>query len=224
VDVAALSCNPRIVTCGSCQSYQSIFDEKHAANDLRRYRKSGPDKTTRLLLDALKAEDVRGASVLDVGAGIGVVQNELLAEGARSATHVDATTANIRAAKEEATRQGHTDRVTFLQGDFVALAPEIPKADIVTLDRVICCYPDMEQLISTSASRSGRLYGAVFPRERWFSKLIIALENTFRRVRGSGFRSYIHPVRAIDQAIRRQGLSLRATRDTLVWRVVVYSR
>jgi magnesium-protoporphyrin O-methyltransferase len=177
-----------------------------------------------LLLDALKAEDVRGASVLDVGAGIGVVQNELLAEGARSATHVDATTANIRAAKEEATRQGHTDRVTFLQGDFVALAPEIPKADIVTLDRVICCYPDMEQLISASASRSGRLYGAVFPRERWFSKLIIALENTFRRVRGSGFRSYIHPVRAIDQAIRRQGLSLRATRDTLVWRVVVYSR
>jgi magnesium-protoporphyrin O-methyltransferase len=212
------------VTCGSCQSYQSIFDEKHAANDLRRYRKRGPDKTTRLLLDALKAENVRGATVIDVGAGIGVVHNELLTAGARSAIHVDATTANIRAAKQEAARQDHAKQVTFLEGDFVALAPEIPKADIVTLDRVICCYAHMEELISASASRSGRLYGAVFPRERWFSKLTIALENAFRRMRGSSFRSYIHPVRAIDQAIRREGLGLRVTRDTIVWRIVVYSR
>jgi len=207
-----------------CDSYQSVFGDRRAARDLRRYRSRGADKTTRLLIDALKADGVRGLSVLDVGAGIGVVNRELLAAGAAAAVHVDATTANIRAAQEEATRDGHADRVTFLQGDFVVLAPRVPEADIVALDRVICCYPDMERLVAASASHARRLYGAVFPRERWFSKLFVAVENFVRRISGNAFRSYIHPVRAIDAAVRRQGLKLQSVHETIAWRVAVYSR
>jgi magnesium-protoporphyrin O-methyltransferase len=177
-----------------------------------------------MLLEALKAEGVSGASVLDIGAGIGVVHHELLAAGAATAVHVDATTSNIRAAREEATRRGHMERVTFVQGDFVALAANVRDADVVTLDRVICCYPGMEQLVAASASRARHLYGVVFPRERWFSRLVITIENFIRRLRGNAFRSYIHSVRAIDAAIRQQGLELRSVRDTVVWRVAVYSR
>lgn len=212
------------VTSCQCESYDSIFGDQHAERDLKRYRRKGPDKTTRMLLEALKAQGVDGASLLDVGAGIGVVHHELLAAGAASAVHVDATTSNIRAAREEATRQGHMDRVTFVQGDFVTLAAAVPEADVVTLDRVICCYPDMEQLVAASASRARRLYGVVFPREFWFNKSVIALENWFRRLTANAFRSYIHPVRAIDAAIQRQGLELRSVRDTVLWRVAVYSR
>jgi magnesium-protoporphyrin O-methyltransferase len=212
------------VSCCGCESYQSQFGDRHAAKDLRRYRKKGPDRTTRLLLDALQREGVTGASVLDVGGGIGVVHHELLAAGAESAIHVDATAANIRVAEEEVARRGHGDRVTFLRGDFVALAPDIPNADIVTLDRVICCYPDMEQLVAASAARARRLYGAVFPRERWALRAVLACGNFVRRLRGNTFRTYVHPVRAIDAAVRRQGLSVRSVRDTLVWRVALYSR
>ena len=114
--------------------------------------------------------------------------------------------------------------MTFLQGDFVALAPQIPAADVVTLDRVICCYPDMEQLVAASASRARKLYGAVFPRERWLFKMVLAIGNYVRRIRGNEFRSYVHPVRAIDAALRRQGLMPRSIRDTFLWRVAVYSR
>jgi 2-polyprenyl-3-methyl-5-hydroxy-6-metoxy-1,4-benzoquinol methylase len=212
------------VTGCRCECYSSQFDEKHAIKDLKRYRAEGPDRTTRLLLDLLEAEGIRGASVLDVGGGVGVVHHELLAAGAQTAVHVDATAANIRAAEEEATRRGHAGRVRFLQGDYVALAPEISPADVVTLDRVICCYPDMERLVAASADHARRLYGAVFPRERWFLKLVLALGNFVRRLRGNAFRSYVHPVRAIDAAIRRQGLSARRVQDTFVWRVAVYSR
>jgi len=212
------------VTGCQCECYSSQFDEKHAIKDLKRYRANGPDKTTRLLLGLLEAEGVRGASVLDVGGGVGVVHHELLAAGAQTAVHVDATAANIRAAEEEATRQGHAGRVRFLQGDFVTLAPEISAADVVTLDRVICRYPDMERLVSASASRARRLYGAVFPRERWFLRLMVALGNLARRLRRNAFRAYVHPVREIDATIRRQGLSARRIHDTFVWRVVVYSR
>ena len=207
-----------------CAGYESQFGAEHAAKDLERYRTKGPDETTRILVDALKAAGVANASVLDIGAGVGVVQNELLSAGAQSAVHVDATAANIRAAEEESSRQGHRGRVTFMQGDFAALVDAIAPADVVTLDRVICCYPDMELLVGTSAAKARRLYGAVFPRERWLTRIVLALENVVRRLRGNPFRSYVHPVRAIEAAVERQGLTRRSLRDTFFWRVVVYSR
>jgi len=94
----------------------------------------------------------------------------------------------------------------------------------VTLDRVICCYPNMEELVAASAARARRLYGAVFPRERWLVKGFIAVSNFARRLRGNSFRSYMHSVDAIDAALQRQGLRRRSVTETAVWRVAVYSR
>ena len=177
-----------------------------------------------MLLDGLRAAGIQDASVLDVGAGIGIVHHELLADGARGAVHVDAALPHMRVAREESRRRGHEGRVTFVHGDFVALADGISPADVVTLDRVICCYPDMERLVATSAAKAQRLYGAVFPRERWVMKVMLAVENVVRRLRRNPFRAYIHPTAAIDAAARRQGLTPRLVRDTLLWRVAVYAR
>jgi 2-polyprenyl-3-methyl-5-hydroxy-6-metoxy-1,4-benzoquinol methylase len=212
------------MTCCSHECFESTFDERRATKQLKHYRRRGPDKTTRMLLDALRAEGIRGASVLDVGAGIGVVHHELLADGARSAVHIDAARPHIRAATEEAARRGHAERVTFVDGDFVALADGILPADVVTLDRVICCYPDMERLVAASAAKAQRLYGAVFPRERSVVKAMAALGNFVWRLRGNPFRSYIHSTAAIDAAARRQGLTPRLVLDTFLWRVAVYAR
>lgn len=212
------------MTCCSHECFESTFDERHATKQLRRYRRHGPNKTTRMLLDALRAGGIDDASVLDVGAGIGVVHHELLAGGARSAVHVDAAQPHMRVAREEAARRGHAERVTFVHGDYVALADGILPADVVTLDRVICCYPDMERLVAASAAKALRLYGAVFPRERWVMKIMLALENFARRLRGNPFRAYMHPTAAIDAAARRQGLTPRSVVDTLLWRVAVYVR
>lgn len=35
----------------------------------------------------------------------------------------------------------------FRYGDFVSLAPDLETADLVTLDRVVCCYPELEPLV-----------------------------------------------------------------------------
>jgi len=212
------------VSCCSCEGYQSQFGDKHAAKDLRRYHRKGPDKTTRLLLDQLTAAGVRGASLLDIGAGIGVVHHELLETGADSVVHVDATAANIDAAGAEAARRGHTPRVRFLQGDFLALAPGLTTADVVTLDRVICCYPEMEQLVSQSAARAGRLWGAVYPRERLLFKAFVRIGNGIRRMLGNDFRTFIHSTDAIDSTLRRAGFELRSMKQTYGWRAAVYSR
>jgi Methyltransferase domain len=212
------------MSCCSQECFESTFDDRHADKQLKRYRRGGPNATTRMLLDGLRAAGIRDASMLDVGAGIGIVHHELLAGGARAAVHVDAALPHMRVAREEAKRRGHEHRVTFIHGDFVALADGISPADVVTLDRVICCYPDMERLVAASAAKAQRVYGAVFPRERWVMKLWLVLENFVRRLRRNPFRAYIHSPAGIDAVVRRQGLTPQLIRDTLLWRVAVYSR
>ena len=49
------------------------YNEKIAVSDLRRYRTKDPRPWTRTLIEALKAEGVEGATLLDVGGGIGVI-------------------------------------------------------------------------------------------------------------------------------------------------------
>ena len=44
------------MNCCQCQGIELEFNRQTALKDLKRYQKKGPDKTTRILLDALKAE------------------------------------------------------------------------------------------------------------------------------------------------------------------------
>ena len=212
------------MSCGQCQGIQTLFGERVARMDLRRYRRKGPLKTTRILLDALRAEGVEGATLLDIGGGVGAISNGLLQVGVTRATVVDASPAYLRAAQAEAERQGHRDRITYFPGDFVEVAPRLASADIVTLDRVICCYDDMEALISASAARAERLYGVVYPRDRWWSRAGSSLANLACRVRRTPFRLFIHSPEAVERVIRSQGLTRRFYQTTALWQVVVYAR
>lgn len=212
------------MSCSQCQGIQTLFGERVARHDLKRYRRKGPIRTTRILLDALVEAGVEGATLLDIGGGVGGVSNGLLRAGAERASVVDASPAYLKAAQAEAERQGHRDRITYRFGDFVALAPEIEPADVVTLDRVICCYDDMEALVSASAERAGRLYGVVYPRGTWWDRLGVSLVNLGCRVRRNPFRLFVHDPAAVEEIIRRSGLRRSFYRTTALWQVVVYSR
>jgi Methyltransferase domain len=213
------------VTNCCCQGVDQIFGEKTARHDLRRYHKRGPSKPTRMLLDAVQREGVQNATVLDIGGGIGVIQQELLDAGAESATSVEASAAYVRVAREEAQRRGRADRISYREGDFVALADRVEPADVVTLDRVICCYPDMESLVGRSADRARRLYGLVYPQERWWVAAGIRATNLLMRLLRRGFRAHLHPTAAVDAAALSHGLTPRLTRRAgSVWQVAIYAR
>jgi magnesium-protoporphyrin O-methyltransferase len=143
------------------------MDARRAQKELKRYQEKGPEGTTSMLLQALISEGVDGLALLDIGGGVGVLQHELLQAGVRGVTSVDASSAYLQAAKEEVERRGLTDRVQQHHGDFVQMAHRIPQAGIVTLDRVICCYHDMEGLVDRSAALASKLYGVVYPRDDW---------------------------------------------------------
>ncbi len=216
------------MSCSQCVGIEQQFNDAAAKRQLRRLRRRGPDRTTRLLIDALRraldAADVRDALLLDVGAGIGAIHHELLDGRVTRAVHVDASTAHIGVARSETGRRGHDGRVEFVVGDFVAVANELPAADVVTLDRVICCYPDVELLVSRSGEKAERFYGAVFPRAVPWMRVAVWGVNALQRLKRSLFRVFVHDPARIDALLRGAGLERVERRETLGWEVVVYAR
>ena len=180
-------------------------------------------RTTRLLVTELVAAGVGAASVLDIGGGIGAIHHLLLDAGAKDAMHVDVSREYLTAAEAEAERRGHSSRVQFVHGDFVELSGGVADADVVTLDRVICCYPDMPRLVTLSAERCRRLYGAVYPRQSWWLRLGIAAVNRLMQLRRCPFRVYLHSPAAIDATLKSRGFARIAFHRTVAWEVAVYS-
>ncbi len=212
------------MSCAQCCGIEAWFKGKRVARELKRYRTRGPDKTTRMLIDALKAEGVEGMTLLDVGGGFGAVSHSLVGAGVRAATNVDASTDYIQAANDEAERQGYTNRVSHRHGDFIDLAREIEPADVVTLDRVICCYHDMKSLVGLSTARARSLIGLVYPRDNPLTEFGSRVINFGLWLQRNSFRVFIHPSEEVDRVIGRAGFARRFYRRTPFWQVVVYRR
>ena len=204
---------------------ETFYDEKRAASESRKYREKGPIPSTRALIEALKAEGVEDATLLDIGGGIGAIQHELLDAGVTNATSVDASASYLDTAREESRRRGHEGRVTYLHGDFVALAESVPAADIVTLDRVINVYPDWERLAGLAASRAQRLFGLVYPRDTRMVRLVVFAMNLKLRLRRTAVRASVRPGEAVERIARDNGLVPHLAQDVgPAWHIAVFRR
>jgi magnesium-protoporphyrin O-methyltransferase len=162
--------------------------------------------------------------LLDVGGGIGAIAHEMLESGVSRAMIVDGSPSYLAAAREESGRRATGERLQFRSGDLVEVAADVSCADVVTLDKVVCCYPDMESLLAVSAVRANRLFGIVYPRDSWWVRLGIALENRLRKFQGSAFRNFMHPNAAIDAALHRAGLVMRFQHRGGWWVARIYER
>lgn len=192
---------------------------------MRRLRRRGPDSGTRQLLSAIRGVTLPpGPTLLDIGGGVGTIHHSLLDQGFRQATHVDASTAYLVVAAEEARRLGHADRVIFKHADFRTVAAELPAADVVTLDRVVCCDPDYGSLLAAAADHTRRFLAFTFPRSRWYTRTFAGAANAWRRVRGAVFRSYIHSPAAMTAILEKHGLHRCWTGGTWIWAVEVFGR
>jgi magnesium-protoporphyrin O-methyltransferase len=209
--------------CSQCQGIEREFGAREARAQLRRYRKRGAAGTTRQLIEVLVRMGVEGGTVLDIGGGVGAIQHGLLAAGASRARSVDASSAYDEIARAEAERRGLAQCIDWSLGDFVDLAEAVPPADIVTLDRVICCYHDMRSLVAASAKRARRLYGLVYPRDAWWLRPVFAMGNLFLRLRRSPFRIFLHRTTEVEAVIAAQGLRPAFHRIHGVWQVAVFT-
>ena len=212
------------MTCSQCVGIEKVFNEKYVTKELNDYRRKGPVKTTRWLIEAMKQTGVQGLDLLDIGGGVGAIQHELVKAGVSRVTGVDAASAYIQAARSEAERGGYAERTTQIHGGFVTVAPKLDKADIVTLDRVICCYDDMQSLVRTSVGLAKKYYGVIYPRFLWWTRLVCIIENFFERLVSNPYRAYVHPTEKVEAIIKEKGFTRQYYRQTLAWQVVVYVR
>jgi len=210
--------------CNCCEITDSAFSEAEARSEVKNYRKRGPANQTRLILEAVRSLGSRDAVLLDIGGGIGALHHELLDDVAREATHVDASSAYLKEAKAEAARRGHGGRVNFIHADFTNVAADLPKADIVTLDRVVCCYPDFRGLLKAAADHSRKALALTYPRETWYLQIGLQAMNFFQRLRKDPFRVFLHPIADMDSLIKGEGFERVSLRRLFVWEMALYKR
>jgi SAM-dependent methyltransferase len=162
--------------------------------------------------------------LLDIGSGIGALTFELLARGLTSAIGVDLSAAHVETASKEASRRNQTDSTRFVQGDFVTVASQLPSAEIVALDRVVCCYPEYEGLLDESLRHANRYFAFSYPKDLWYVRAWVGLETRGRRITRNTFRSFVHPVSAMENVIHRSGFKRLSRGCTRTWCADVYAR
>ena len=215
--------------CCHGQDFDGMFDAGRARKDLRAYTKRGARGPTRRLLDAILASRREPGTAsfthLDIGGGVGVLQHELARNGAVHTTAVDASRPYLEVLLQAATERGYAARQTRIEGDFTDVADRVEPATVVTLDKVICCYPDMYTLVGASARKATALYGIVVPRDTAWVRAGVRFINWFlRHALHRRFQAFAHSHRAIDQACGEEGLYLDRGGCGILWCVRLYRR
>ena len=213
-----------MVGCTRYCAAEAQFDRKVAERDLRRYRRRGADATTRLILAELRRWPLEGLQLLDVGGGIGVISAELADAGIAGVTVVEASPAYLDVARREIGTRYESRPTKFVLGDFARIAATLSDADVVTLDRVVCCYPDSEALLRGAADRARRLLAFTYPRDRWYVRILFALENFWLWVTGNRFRAFVHSPQRMGVVLEAAGLVRVSRRETLTWILDLYRR
>jgi len=213
------------MSCTShCCGSESIFDKKEAQKSLKKYKKKGPDKFTTKLLGALSQQKLKNLSLLDIGGGIGVLQHELIKKGIISTTDVDASKEYINTAKTLMKENGNENKMNFIYSDFNDCHQEIKKHDIVTLSRVVCCYPNAIDLINNSAIKANKYYGLIYPIGGFIPELIQKIMNFGLLLKKNPFRVFMHSEALMDQTIRNNGFKQIYYGSAFPWRIALYKR
>ena len=194
---------------------------KRAAN---RYRTKGLDKTATRMLAFLEGQGIEGATVLEIGGGVGELQIELLKRGAARTVNLELSPGY----EEEATRLlqecGVQERAERRLHDIAAAPTDVEPADVVVLHRVVCCYPDYEPLLGAAADHARRLLVFSYPPRNVFSRFLLGAENLLFRLRRKAFRSFVHPPAQMLRVVGEHGLCLAYTHHPVVWQIAGFER
>jgi 2-polyprenyl-3-methyl-5-hydroxy-6-metoxy-1,4-benzoquinol methylase len=201
-----------------------VFSERHARREARRYQRRGLDSTARRIRNLLTPEDVDGVTLLEVGGGIGTLQVELLKAGLGHVVGVEMTPTYQTAADGLLRAAGLEGRVERRLMDFAEAGTDVAPADIVVLNRVICCYPDMPKLVGTAAEHASHLLVLSFPNRRWWTRSVFTMSNIALWLLRRQFRLFLHRPGRILAAAEQAGLATVANQTGVVWQVVALRR
>jgi magnesium-protoporphyrin O-methyltransferase len=195
-----------------------------AQRDARAYRRKGLTGPAARIRDLLRRHGLEGSTVLEVGGGVGALHLELLKAGAATATNVELSPAYEPYAAGLAREAGLEARVQRRLLDFAREAEGLAPADLVVLNKVVCCYPDYESLVGAAADRTRRLLVMSFPRDSWWTRTGISAVNLLQRLRRNPFRAYVHPPAEIVAAAGKHGLRPVLEERGPIWQLAAVER
>jgi hypothetical protein len=213
-----------VTDCCSATGYRWAFSEKRAWREARRYQRRGLDPTSRRIVDLLKLQGVDGLTLLEVGGGVGAVQIELLKAGVTRAVSIELTPTYETAAGRLLRTTGLEDRVERKVMDFAQAAGDVEPADIVIMNRVLCCYPDMPTLAGAAATHARQVLVLSFPRRTWWTRLGLSLANLALRMMRRGFQVFVHRPERILATAESRGLTTTLDRAGIFWQVIALRR
>lgn len=189
-----------------------------------RYRLTGLERTQRQLIEGLRRAGIADVSLLEVGCGAGELQRALMRAGAAQATGVDLSAGLLAIARSEAEAHGMSERTDYRQGDFTAMADELPDAEVVILDKVVCCYPHWELMVDRALGKTRRLCALTYPRDRRLTRIGLRVARWGLHRMGCCYQPYIHDPDRIAARIRDRGFRRIHAALTTVWLTEVYAR
>jgi magnesium-protoporphyrin O-methyltransferase len=210
--------------CSPPRGYTRVFSRRTARKDAKRYRRDGLDDAATEMVAFLRARGLQGASVLEIGGGVGAIQLELLAAGAAGATNLELSPEYEDEAAALAREAGVEERVERRLGDVVQEPSLAGEADAVLMHRVVCCYPDYDALVGAASERARRYLVMSYPRPRLLVRIGAGAVNVAARLLRWDYRTWIHAPQALVEAAERRGLALASESQGRIWQVAALER
>jgi magnesium-protoporphyrin O-methyltransferase len=210
--------------CCNARGCDAFFGRRFARRVASRYRKRGLDASARRIVEFLEAQGLEGATVLEIGGGVGEIQIELLKRGAAHATNLELSPAYDAEAEALLHEAGLEERVERRLHDLAADPQAVETADVVVLHRVVCCYPDYERLLGAAADHARRSVVFSYPPRNAVSRLVVGTQNLVFRLMRKEFRTFAHPPGALLGVLGDRGLRRTFAHRGLVWRIAGLER
>jgi hypothetical protein len=204
---------------------EEVFSDRYARREARSYRKKGLSARASELLRLIEARmPIKNHSTLEGGAGSGSLTVELARRGAQTARALDAIPYITRFGPDLAQEFGVAERAHFATADFANLPTDTPPADIVILDRVVCCYPDWHALLTNAAARARRIVALTYPHENAISRISVGTVNALQRIIGRRFRAQLHSAPEMHAHLQQAGFAGVALSRYWLWEIAVFQR
>jgi 2-polyprenyl-3-methyl-5-hydroxy-6-metoxy-1,4-benzoquinol methylase len=198
------------------------FFSRSARHYARKFRRRGLDAPQQQLADGLSGLGIKGASLLEIGCGVGGLHLSLLERGASKAQGIELSEGMLVQANELAQERGVAGRVGYLRGDFVEISDRAEPADVVLMDKVLCCYADPIQLIRRSAEKSRRFLAVSYPRKGILAHISFSLAQAAGKILRWSFHPFYHGIDLLEGSIGREGFVEVHSSATPIWQVKIY--
>lgn len=207
-----------------CCGADLFFNAKTAAKEYNKYLKKGPGKATAKINQQLAGLNLENKSLIDVGGGIGAIQWWFLEQGGQQTTDIDASSGYLKKAEDHALNNGWRNKTSFIEGDCTEKYNEVDDAHFITLDKVVCCYPNYEEILAITCNKAKEAVTLSYPMDGIIAQTLRSLGVLFFMLKKNPYRPYVHPVKEIRAVFANNGYERVAHDVSFPWHIETYKK